>query len=150
MPFDMLHIDRFFDAGQMDDIPGVTPRFWKIDDPTQVAFEMSVIDRVKADQRREQPDIRLRQKISAQIAGLFEAIFQPVKGVEQGTNGFFVSVLRCGEAGTVNAIINRLIGRSAHRSPAAAHLDKNHRAWLPDHQMRCPASLRFPRICRSR
>ena len=55
-------------AGDLIQIPRVAPKIGKIPQMPDIAFEVSVIDRVEANQRGEQPPIRLGDPLAAQIA----------------------------------------------------------------------------------
>lgn len=78
-------------------------------DITEVALEVLHVDRVEADDRREQSDIRLGDGVAEEVrrsGELFgEVGFDPVEGAEEGCDGFFVGFLRGCEAGFVDAVV---------------------------------------------
>ena len=63
---DVLDIDGLRDPRQVVDFTRVAPEMRIIDNPAQVAFEMTEVDLVKPDQRREQPDVGLGELLAQQ------------------------------------------------------------------------------------
>src|SRR3974390_1157164 len=78
VPFDMQKVHCRWDSGQLIDVARIGPEIRVIDDPPNVALEMSMIDRVEANERGEQPYIRLGQCVSEQKASMPEAFLQPI------------------------------------------------------------------------
>ena len=58
VPLDMVEIDGLGDAVGLVEIFEITEQAWVIDDATEVAFEVAVIDRIESDQGDEQPPVR--------------------------------------------------------------------------------------------
>ncbi len=69
-----------------------------VGDPAQIAFEVPDIDRVEADQRREEADVCFGQTVADQVALRRKAFLEPVERLEQRPHGFFIGILRGGEA----------------------------------------------------
>jgi hypothetical protein len=53
VPLDMSEIDRLGDARMLVKLTGETPKIGVVQDPSQIAFEMSDVDSVKSHQGRE-------------------------------------------------------------------------------------------------
>ena len=68
MPLDLIDAYRLGDAGHLIKIAGVIPQIGIVGDAPQIAFEMAVINAVKADQRREQPPVSFRDAAINEIA----------------------------------------------------------------------------------
>ena len=68
MALDMINTDRFGNARLLIEIEQVTLQARVIDDPAKIAFEMTVINDVEADQRAKQPPIGFDNPFSEQIA----------------------------------------------------------------------------------
>ena len=74
-----------------------------------VTLKVGDIDRIKANQRRPQADIRFRQTIARQIAVLAEDLLQTLKRFKDFSNRFVVGFLAGGKTGLVNAVINVVV-----------------------------------------
>lgn len=61
---------------------------WIIDQPPDVALEVPDIDRIEADQCREQADIGLGESVSEEKAPVGKPLLEPVQRVEQRNYGF--------------------------------------------------------------
>jgi hypothetical protein len=57
VPLDVIHVDGVGNAGRLIKLAQIIRQVRVVDDAAQIAFEVAVIDRVKTDQRREQPPI---------------------------------------------------------------------------------------------
>src|SRR3954454_18222115 len=66
VPPDMLEIHRRGDAWQLIDVTRKGRQIRIIDDAADVALEVPDIDRVEADQRREQADVGFGQAVAQQ------------------------------------------------------------------------------------
>ncbi|GCC49504.1 hypothetical protein chiPu_0033935 [Chiloscyllium punctatum] len=64
VPPDMLEIHRRGDAGPLIDVARIGEQIWIIDQPPDVALEVPDIDRVEADQCREQADVGFGQAVA--------------------------------------------------------------------------------------
>ena len=65
----------------------------------QIALEVAEVDRIETYQRREQPNIGLREIGTYQEASVGESPLQLMQAVEQTPNGGFIGVLASREAG---------------------------------------------------
>ena len=59
VPFDVIEIDGIGDARYLIEIAQIVPEIWIVDDAAQITFEVTVVNGVEADQRGEQPPVRL-------------------------------------------------------------------------------------------
>src|SRR5262249_3912689 len=93
VPPDMLEIHRLGDAGPLIDVARKGGQIRIVAQPPDVALEVPDIDRVEADQCREQADIGFGQAVSEQEAPIGKAMLEPVQCVEQRHDGFLVGLL---------------------------------------------------------
>ena len=70
---------------------------------------MAVIDGIEADQRREQPPVRLGDAGTEEIAAARKPLLQPGEAVEQRGDGLLVGRLRGGETASVDAVVDGLV-----------------------------------------
>ncbi len=81
---------------------------------------MSDIDRVEADQRREQPDVGLGQVVTEQKAPVGEPLLKPIERFEQREHRFFIGGLRGREARLIDAVVERVVDPSIDRVDVGA------------------------------
>lgn len=117
MELDMLKVRRLPERGNIPiqpPHPAMNSRVPRAN-ISDITLEMLHIHRVEPDNRRKQPDIRLRN-IGAEIEGLFggerggEVGFDLVEGGEEGCYGALVGFLGCREAGFVDAVVDVVVG----------------------------------------
>jgi len=65
---DVVHVHGRGDTGHLMELAQIVREIWVVDDAAQVAFEMDVVDRIEADQCREQPPVRLGDDRAREIA----------------------------------------------------------------------------------
>ena len=53
VPLDLIEVDGLGDARDLVQLAQVVPQIWIVDDAPQIAFEVTVIDSVEADERGE-------------------------------------------------------------------------------------------------
>lgn len=106
VPLDMVEVDRVPEAWVLIEIAGVSPEDGVVNETAQVAFEMSMVDGIEADQRREQTDIRLRQLPADEVALAGEARLQPVEPGEERVDRLLVSGLGGGKTGLVDPVVD--------------------------------------------
>ena len=80
---DMIHAHGLRPPGNLKELTGVGPEVRVVHQTAQVAFEVPDIDRVKAQQRGEQPPVGFGQLRAEQVALPRQARLQPVQTVEQ-------------------------------------------------------------------
>src|SRR5690242_851708 len=62
---DVNKIDSLSDTGDLIDVAGIGPYIFVIDDPSDIAFEVAMIDGVEAHQRCEQANVSLGERVVA-------------------------------------------------------------------------------------
>src|SRR5260370_1664751 len=80
-----------------------------VDDPPQVALEVAVIDRVEANERGEQPPVRLRDVLADEVALAREPPLELVERTEHRAERLFVGFLRDGETCPIDAVVDVLV-----------------------------------------
>ena len=70
---------------------------------------MPKVDRIEADQRREEPPIGLGDPVAGQITLARQPRLDEVQGREQGVEGGFVGLLAAGKAALVDAVVERVV-----------------------------------------
>lgn len=68
MPLDLIDVNRLGNSGHRIEVAQIIPQVGIIGDTPQVAFEMTVIDGVKANERGKEPPIRFGDLPPDQIA----------------------------------------------------------------------------------
>ena len=106
---DMVKIDRFGNSRHLVDVAQETIQVQIIADAVFVTLKVGDIDRIKANQRRPQADIRFRQTIARQVAVLAEDLLQTLKRFKDFSDRFVVGFLAGGKTGLVNAVINVVV-----------------------------------------
>jgi len=104
--FNVVEVDGFGDARLLVKIAEIALEVGIIDDPAEVAFEMTVINGVETDEgTKETPigfdDLRAKQKSARR-----EALFQMVESCEEGAASLLVDNLTRGKAGFINAVVD--------------------------------------------
>ena len=106
---DVGEIDRVLDAGCLIELARVGPEVRVIDEPADVAFEVADIDHIEAQERGEQAPVRLGLTIATEEAPGRQMIFQPIQGLEQRADGFFVGGLSGREPRFVYAVVHPVV-----------------------------------------
>jgi hypothetical protein len=109
MTLDVINAHGLRNARLLIKVEHVTVEVGIIDDPPQVAFEMSVIDNVEPDQRAKQSPVGLHDSVPKQIATGREAFFHLVERIEQLLAGAFVGPLPRRESGAIHAVVDILV-----------------------------------------
>ncbi len=81
---------------------------------------MADIDRIKAQERREQTPVGFCQAWTRQISLCWKRIFQFVECIEQLAECFFIGILCGGKARTIDAIVDVRIDEVVQRINLAA------------------------------
>ena len=113
MPFNVIEVDRVGDAGLLIKIRQVTLQVRIIDDATDVAFEVAVINDVEPDKCAEQPPISFNDALPEQVPTIRQAFFNFIERIEKLLAGDFVWPLARGEAGFVNAVVDIVVKKIA-------------------------------------
>jgi hypothetical protein len=102
----LLKVDRVAEPRGLEQVPGVGPQHRHLSQLVPVALEVTVVDRVEADQRGPQPDVGLGDRVADQVPPGGQPLGQPVQPGEQGQVGVLVGVLGAGEPAPVNAVVH--------------------------------------------
>jgi hypothetical protein len=104
--FYVSEIDRTAHIGPLIQIARVGKKIRVLGQLSQVALEMSDVNRIKAHQRRKQPPIRFCYSRAAQKSLTIQKRFKFGKGFKERNNRLFVGGLRSREAGPINPIVD--------------------------------------------
>jgi hypothetical protein len=100
--------------------PVIGPEVRVVDQAPQVAFEMADVDRIEADERREQADIGFGDPLADQIALARQPRLEFIGGLEQRAHRLLIGVLQGREAGAIDAVVDRLEDLLVERIDLAA------------------------------
>ena len=112
---DVLHVHRLRHARLLIEIAHIAGEVRIVGDAADIAFEMADIDRIEPQQRRKQPPVRLGDRGAGQIAPRRQPLVQPVERLEERADRLLIGVLRGGEAGFVDAVIDRVVNSLVQR-----------------------------------
>ena len=119
----MVEIDRLGHARNLIEFKHVFEEVRVVPDLLQIAFEMPEIDRVEADERREQPPVRLgRRGAGDEVALLRQQRLEPVERIEQLSEGLLVSPLRRCETAFVDAVVDVIVDVRVDRIDVVAQI----------------------------
>src|SRR5215470_18444654 len=113
--FDVIEVDRLGDAGMLVEVAGVRPEIRVVGEPAEVALEVVVVHRVEADERREEPPVGFGEPIAAEVTPAREPFLEPVEGREERHDRLLVGFLRRRKAGSVDAVVERLVDAGVDR-----------------------------------
>src|SRR5699024_7882375 len=102
---DVVEVHGGRDTGPLVKLAGVIPQIVIIGQPSQIAFEMTVVNTVKTDECGEQTPVCFGQAISEQTGLPSELVFNGIKTGKQFADFGFVDLLLGGKAGLVNPIV---------------------------------------------
>src|SRR6185437_3363426 len=100
----------------------VIPQCRILVDVAQVAFEMAVMDGIEAHQGREEPPIRLGGAVADEMALPPEARLDPIERAEERRNRLLIGLLARGEAGLVDAVVDRVVNARVDRIDIAGEI----------------------------
>src|SRR5690554_6090664 len=109
MLLDMVKVDRLRHAWPLIQFAHIVADGGIIRNTLTVGFEVSVVDRIKADQRREQPPVSLRQSRSSQVTLPGQNLLYPIQCIKKLVIGFLVGLLRGSKSGPIDPIVDRVI-----------------------------------------
>src|SRR5438094_4735258 len=109
MALDVIKVHGISDARLLIQIQQVTLQIPIVDDATQVAFEMAVINRVETNKRAEKPPVRLDNTVPEQISTLQYTLVEFVERFKKFAAGNLVWPLARGETSSVNAVIHIVV-----------------------------------------
>ena len=79
VPFDVIEVHRVRNAVNLIEITEIPVQVRVISDPSDVAFEVAVVDRVEPDQRHEEPPVRLERQIPKEVSPMRQNPFQLIE-----------------------------------------------------------------------
>src|SRR5690349_8953330 len=68
VPLDVIEIYRLFDPRPLIKLAQIVRKIWIVGDPAQIAFEVTDINRIETNERREQPPVGFSDAIASEIA----------------------------------------------------------------------------------
>ena len=77
---DVREIRRLSDARPLIELACICPQMRVVDQPANVAFEVSNIHRIEANQRREEAPIRFRYLVARQVSASRQTLLELVQG----------------------------------------------------------------------
>lgn len=109
VPLDVVEVHRRRDAGLKINIAHETQQRRVIDDAPEIALEVTVVNRVEADQGAEQAQVALHQMFAEEKCGAFQPHRHFIKRQEQVSHRLFIRDLRGREARAIDAVIDVLV-----------------------------------------
>ena len=109
MGLDMIKIYGVSHAGKLIDLSDIGRDIRVVLKTLTVALEVSVIHRVKSNQRSKQADIRLGERVVAKIAMIGQVRIDMIQLGKHLSVGLRIGILTCRKAGPINAVVNRWI-----------------------------------------
>ena len=85
---DMVHVDRPGYTSMLIQVTRICPKVWVVHEATNIALEMTYIDRIEADKRSKQTPVRLGGLITDKISLPGQPLLQPVKCFKQWNDRF--------------------------------------------------------------
>ena len=113
--FDVKEVDRLGDPRPMIELAQIALQSGIVGDLPQIALEVAEIDRVEADQRREQAPVRLGQPLAAEEALVGEPRLEPIERLEQSAERLLIGGLGGGEAGAVDPVVDGRVDTRVER-----------------------------------
>ncbi|CAM5550473.1 hypothetical protein SVIOM342S_06727 [Streptomyces violaceorubidus] len=111
---DVVEVDGVPEPGRLEEITDVGPQHRVLRQLPAVALEVAVVDGVEADQGREQPDLRLRDRVPDQVALPLQPGRQLLQASEHTRARGLVLLLAGGEARPVHAVVDVLVDPGHH------------------------------------
>jgi hypothetical protein len=108
-PLDLVDPHRLADARPLVDLPDKAGNVGIIRETTDVAFEGAVIGGVEANERHESADVGLGEIFASDVAVLRQMRFELVERREDAERRFLIGRLLLGEAGPIDAIVERVV-----------------------------------------
>ena len=94
---DLYEVGGVTEARRLEEIAGVGPEHGELAQLVPIALEVIVVHRVEPDQRREEPDIRLGDRVSHQVPLTAQPLGEPIEPGEQAVVRGLVGLLRASE-----------------------------------------------------
>ena len=114
VPLDVVEVDRVAEPRRLEQVPRVRPQHRQLGQLLPVALEVAVVDGVEPDQRGEQPDIRLGDRVTQEVPPVREPVREPVERAEQPLVRVVVRLLGRGEPAPVDPVVHLRIDPLHH------------------------------------
>src|SRR5580704_18211311 len=111
MALDVIEIHGTGDSINLVKITKVTVQAGVISDPADVAFEMTIVNRVEANQRDEKPPVRFERRIPEQIAAGGQSRIQLIERLKERIDSLFVRRLGGRKPCSIDSIVDRLVNQ---------------------------------------
>ena len=95
---DVAHVHGFRHARPLVKLAQIARQVGIVGYPADVALEVPDIDRVEADERREEPPVGFGDPVAGQVARGAEPLVQRIQCLKQRTDGALIGLLRRREA----------------------------------------------------
>lgn len=109
VPLDVIDADRLGDSRVLIEIEQITLEIRIIDDASQIAFEMPVINDIEANERAKETPIGFDHPVAKQVSAFRQTLFHFIERIEKFFARNFVSPLAHGEAGPVNSVVDVVV-----------------------------------------
>ena len=106
MALDVIEIHGLGDARLLIEIHEVVLKVFVVYDPSNIAFEVPVVDRIKSNERTKEPPIRLHDLSTEEEPSRGEALIQFVESGEESSAGFFVGRLSGRKTRLVDPVVH--------------------------------------------
>ncbi len=120
MSFDVVGMERRGDRAGLIEVADIAEKIGIVGYPPDIAFEMTDIDKVETQQRRQQPDVGLGEAIAAQVAAVGQPLLKKIERLEQRADRLLISLLSRREARAVDAVVQRRVDARIERVDFAA------------------------------
>ena len=70
---------------------------------------MAIVDWVKADQADKEPDVSFRKPVPQEIVLALQEVFQPIQGLKEAPDFFFINFLLGGKTSLVDPIVDMVV-----------------------------------------
>mmetsp|Transcript_14948 Transcript_14948/g.41415 ORF Transcript_14948/g.41415 Transcript_14948/m.41415 type:complete len:327 (+) Transcript_14948:101-1081(+) len=109
MRLDVVHFHRLLHTRHLVNLATVVQHGRRLRHAARVRLEVHGVHFIEPHQRREQPDVRLREDVARDVALLLQDTIDTIERLRQFFNGRVVRFLRLGESATVNAVVETWI-----------------------------------------
>ena len=109
--FDVIEVHRVRNAVNLIEITEIPVQVRVISDPSDVAFEVAVVDRVEPDQRHEEPPVRLERQIPKEVSPIRQHSLQLIERFKEQIGSLFVGTLSSGKPGSINPVVDVLVNQ---------------------------------------
>jgi hypothetical protein len=109
--FDVIEVHRIGNAVDLIKITKIPVQVRVIDDPSDVTFEMAVVDCIEPDERHEEPPVRFERKIPKEVPPIRQHSLQLIERFKEQIGSLFVGTLSSGEPGSIDPVIHVLVNQ---------------------------------------